>query len=155
MWPLVSSDSAVNDAIRRNFTSSGETGEPSPVTNGGASSDASIPSARRSSRHALRVGPWQVAQAARRRRSESSRDWRASNALRWNSARSASSSPRVSPGNASENAPAGVDRGVDLVARVVVLEDHVDGAHAGDAPDGGGRIRRHQEREVRRALRRW
>src|SRR6201999_1776436 len=103
MPPLVSSDSAVSDAMRRNRTSSGETATPSPVTYAAAPSDASIPSARRSSRTRSASGP--CSSPSVRAHSDSSRDCRATSALRWNSARNASKEPRVSPGNASAKDP--------------------------------------------------
>ena len=92
------------------------TGVPSPVTNAGASSDASMPSAAPQLAQRSASGPDSSPETRRRRIVDdaSSRPWRATSALRWNSARSASSSPRVSPGNASENPPPRVDRGVDL-----------------------------------------
>src|SRR5262249_50333083 len=46
-------------------------------------------------------------------------------------------------------------RRVDLLARVVILELHTYGAHAGQPAHGAARVGCHQEREVRRALRRW
>src|SRR5262249_20306123 len=103
MPPLVSSDSAVNADMRRNRMSSRDTGVPSPDTNAGASSDASIPSAARSARTRSASGPLSSPSV---RAGESSRcDWRASSALRWKSARNASSGPSLSPGNASSNPP--------------------------------------------------
>ena len=151
MPPLVSSDSAVNDAIRQKRTSDASTGSPSPVTNAGASSDASMPSARRSSRQRSASGPVELAERRRRRTAAGSGAPAAPCAGTACAARAGR--PAVSPGNASENALAAVDRGVDLRARVVVLEDDVH-RPVRDGADGGGRVRRHQEREVRRALRR-
>ena len=83
-----------------------------------------------------------------------SRDWRATSALRWNSSRSASSSPSVSPGNASAEPLAAPDGGVDLVARVVVLEDDGDLADLRQPAHGVARVGGHEEGEVGRALRR-
>ena len=84
-----------------------------------------------------------------------SRAWRATSALRWNSSRRASRSPSsVSPGNAPAKPLAARERGVDLVAGVVVLEHDRHLAHLRQPAHGVARVGRHQEREVRRALRR-
>ena len=132
------------------------TGVPSPVTNGGRVVGRVDTRARAAARARARRRARTARRARGRIRDESSsRDWRATSALRWNSARSASSSPRVSPGNASENPRRRVDRGVDLRARVVVLElDSTPSAHPGTRSDRGPGVGGHQEREVRRALRR-
>ncbi len=100
MPPLVSSDSAVSDDMRRNRTSDAATGVPSPVTNGGAPSDASIPSARRSARQRSASGP--VSSPSVVAGSDSSRLCRAHQRLALEQPRRVSRSPAVSPGNASE-----------------------------------------------------
>ena len=68
MPPLVSRDSAVRLAIRlKRGISSAVTGVPSPFTNAGAASPASMPSSRRSSRQRSASEPRQLAERHARR----------------------------------------------------------------------------------------
>ena len=158
MPPLVSSDSAVSDAMPPEAREVGARASRRRSRTPARRRTRRCPARARSSRQRSRVRPGQLARAARRRvgTDGSSRPSRATSALRWNSARSASSSPRVSPGNASlrrrRRAPTAA---LISVARVVVLElDSAPAAAPATRSDRGAGVGGHQEGEVRRALRR-
>ena len=102
---------------------------------------------------ARRVRSRQLPQRARRRAETPARPSRATSALRRNSSRRASNPPPSRPGTRGE-AVAAAHRGVDLGPRVVVLEHDRHVAHRGQPAHGRAGVGRHQEGEVRRALRR-
>ena len=157
MPPFVSSDSAVSLAMRlKRTSSSAPTGDPSPRTKAGASSDASMPSARRSDAAASGVGTGQVPQARGRgvgHRAQQPPLARNERLALEERPQLVELGARLSRKRRGEALAAG-DRGVDLTARVVILELHPHAAHARHPVDRRLRVGGHQEREVGCALRR-
>ena len=162
-WPRGSSARAAPCAAS-GVRSAAAIGSPSGRTNAGASAPLGMPRCARSSRQrrasgssgrsATRRAVTSSAVAPAASSASHSRDWRATSALRWNSSRRRVQLALGLAGEGARERLAAPDRAVDLVARVVVLEDDGDLADLRQPAHGVACVGGHEEREVRRALRR-